>query len=133
MAQMGRPGLTAEQKRELWSRWQAGESLSEIGRELSRQPGSIHGVVASNGGYAPVTRRRSQRVLALAEREEISRGLAAGLSIRVVATELGRAPSTICREVNTNGGRRRYRALVADRAADRRGLRPKATKFARCP
>src|SRR5437879_12488022 len=78
MAQMGRPGLTAEQKRELWSRWKAGESLSEIGRALGRQPGSIHGVVASNGGYVPVRRCRSLRVLTMTEREDISRGLAQG-------------------------------------------------------
>jgi len=83
MAQMGRPGLTAEQKRELWSRWQAGESLSEIGRALGRQAGSIHGVVAANGGYVPARRCRSRRVLSLKEREEISGGLAEGLSLRM--------------------------------------------------
>src|SRR5829696_9595339 len=72
MARRGRPGLSPEQKRELWSRWKAGESLSEIGRALGKQPGSIHGVVASNGGYLPARRCRSLRVLSLAEREEIS-------------------------------------------------------------
>ncbi len=76
MAQMGRPGLTAEEKRELWSRWKEGNSLSEIGRVLGKQPGSIHGVVASNGGYVPAPRARSARVLSFAEREEVSRGLA---------------------------------------------------------
>jgi hypothetical protein len=70
MAQMGRPGLTAEQKRELWSRWQAGESLSEIGRALGKQPGSIHGVAASNGGCVQARRLRSQRVLSFTERED---------------------------------------------------------------
>ena len=90
MAQLGRPGLTAEQKRELWSRWKAGESLSEIGRALGRQPGSIHGVVAANGGYVPARRRRSRRVLSLSEREQISRGLAEGVSLRLLARRLGR-------------------------------------------
>ena len=67
---------------------------------------------------------RNERHLSLVEREEISRGLAAGLSVRVIAERLGRAPSTLCREVNANGGRQRYRALVADRAARRRARRP---------
>ena len=89
MAQRGRPGLSPEQKRELWSRWKAGESLSEIGRALGKQPGSIHGVVASNGGYVPAVRRRSPRVLTITEREEISRGLAESASLRRIA---GAAP-----------------------------------------
>ena len=99
MAQRGRPGLSPEQKRELWSRWKAGESLSEIGRALGKQPGSIHGVVASNGGYVPAVRRRSARVLTITEREEISRGLAEGASLRRIAGRLQRAPSSISREV----------------------------------
>jgi hypothetical protein len=107
MAQRGRPGLSAGQKRELWSRWKAGESLSEIGRALGKQPGSIHGVVASNGGYVPARRCRSLRVLSLAEREEISRGLAEGVSLRMVAVRLQRAPSTVSREVARHGGRHR--------------------------
>jgi len=113
MAQMGRPGLTAEQKRELWSRWRAGESLSEIGRALGRHARSIHGVVAANGGYLPAPRRRSRRVLSLLEREEISRGLAAGLSLRTIARRLGRAPSTVSREIARHGGSRCYRATRA--------------------
>jgi len=130
MAQMGRPGLTAEQKRELWSRWKAGESLSEIGRALGRQPGSIHGVVASNGGYVPAPRRRSPRALSLAEREEISRGVAEGLSLRRIATRLGRAPSTISREIARHGGRTHYRAARADDRARNRARRPKLCKLA---
>ncbi len=110
----GRPGLTPEQKRELWSRWQAGESLSEIGRALGRQPGSVHGVVVSNGGYVPAPRRRSPRVLSISEREEISRGLAAGCSLRSIAGCLGRAPSTVSREVARHGDRTHYRVARAD-------------------
>jgi IS30 family transposase len=133
MGHGGRPGLTPEQKRELWSRWKAGESLSEIGRALGRQPGSIHGVVAANGGYLPMPRRRSPRVLSLSEREEISRGLAAGCSLRSIAGRLGRAPSTVSREVARHGGRRRYRATRADDRAWRRARRPKLCKLAREP
>src|SRR3990172_2132352 len=133
MAQRGRPGLTAEQKRELWSRWKAGESLSEIGRGLGKQPGSIHGVVASNGGYVPVPRRRSSRVLSLAEREEISRGLAEGLSLRTIARRSRRAASTISREIARHDGRARYRAIRADERAWQRARRPKRCKLSLSP
>jgi len=130
MAQRGRPGLSPEQKRELWRRWKAGESLSEIGRALGRQAGSIHGVVAANGGYVPAPRRRSARVLSLAEREEISRGLAGGLSVRAIARRSGRAASTISREVARHGGRGRYRAIRSDERAWHRARRPKRCKLA---
>jgi len=133
MAQRGRPGLSAEQKRELWSRWKAGESLSEIGRALGKQPGSIHGVVASNGGYVPATRCRSPRVLSFSEREEISRGLAEGASLRTIAGRLKRAPSTVSREVARHGGRRHYRAGRADERAWNRARRPKPCKLAAVP
>ncbi len=95
MAHMGRPGLSAAQKAELWHRWKDGQSLSEIGRALGKHAGSIHGVVSANGGLTPAVRRRSRRALTLAEREEISRGLATARSIRQIAATLGRAPSTI--------------------------------------
>ena len=85
-----------------------------------------------HGGTRPTARERSELRLSLEEREEISRGLAAGYSIRAIAEALGRSPSTVCREVNANGGRRKYRALVADRAACRRALRPKRAKLAQC-
>jgi IS30 family transposase len=133
MAQRGRPGLSPEQKRELWSRWKAGESLSEIGRALGKQPGSIHGVVASNGGYVPAVRRRSPRVLTISEREEISRGLAEGASLRRIAGRLHRAPSSISREVARHGGRHRYRAARAEQRAWDRARRPKPCKLAAVP
>jgi hypothetical protein len=76
MAHMGRPGLSAAQKADLWHRWKEGQSLSEIGRALGKHAGSIHGVVSSNGGVTPAVRKRSRWALTLAEREEISRGLA---------------------------------------------------------
>jgi len=117
MAQLGRPGLSAVQKRELWQRWKAGQSLSEIGRALEKHAASIHGVVSANGGFIPRARKRRSSALTLVEREEISRGLAQGASLRVIASSLGRAPSTISREVRRCGGPRRYRAAPADERA----------------
>src|SRR5437867_10832468 len=92
MAQRGRPGLSPEQKRELWSRWKAGESLSEIGRALGKQAGSIHGVVASNGGDVPALRRRSPRLPTITEPEGNSRRLPAGALLPRNAGRLPRAP-----------------------------------------
>jgi IS30 family transposase len=133
MAQMGRPGLTSEQGKELWRRWKEGESLSEIGRALGRHAGSIHGVVKANGGIVPATRTRSARVLSLVEREEISRELAGGRSMRRIASRLGRAPSTISREIARHGGRTRYRAVHADDRAWRNAKRPKSCLLATNP
>ena len=130
MAEMGRPGLSAGQKAELWARWKAGESLSDIGRALGKHAGSIHGVVAARGGIAPAERRRSRLALTLAEREEISRGLAAGASIREIALRLNRASSTISREVTRHGTRHTYRATVADGRAWDRARRPKTCRLA---
>ncbi|WP_366519075.1 helix-turn-helix domain-containing protein [Natronocella acetinitrilica] len=127
---MGRPGLSAGQKAELWARWKAGESLSDIGRALGKHAGSIHGVVAARGGIAPAERRRSRLALTLAEREEISRGLAAGASIREIALRLNRASSTVSREVTRHGTRHTYRATVADGRAWDRARRPKTCRLA---
>ena len=101
----GRPGLTPAQKRDLWQRWKDGQSLSEIARALGKHPGSIHGVVKANGGIVPATRTRGARSLTSAEREEISRGLAQGESMRAIAARMRRAPSTISREIVRHGGR----------------------------
>jgi len=133
VAQASRPALTAEQKREMWSRWRAGQSLSEIGRALGRERSAIHRMVAVTGGYVPVDRRRSPRVLSSAEREEISRGLAEDVSLRTIARRSGRAPSTISREVARHGGRHRYRAIRADERAWQRARRPKRCKLATSP
>jgi IS30 family transposase len=130
MARRGRWGLTGDQKRELWDRWQRGESLSEIGRALDKQAGSIYGVLASTGGIAPCIRTRSRWTITLAEREEISRGLSAGQSLRQIAQQLGRAPSTISREVRRNTGRAHYRATHADERAWTQATRPKACRLA---
>jgi hypothetical protein len=108
MPQMGRPGLSPQQKQELWDRWKAGQSLSDIGRSLGKHAGSIFGVLLSRGGIAPAARSRCRRSLSVQEREEISRGLVAGLPLRKIAGQLGRAPSTISREIDRNGGRSKY-------------------------
>lgn len=125
MAHMGRPGLSPSQKKDLWNRWREGQTLSEIGRALNKHAGSVHGVLAAHGGIAPPERKRSSLSLSMAEREDISRGIATGLSLRVIARRLHRAASTVCREVARNGGRSRYRAVTADHEAWRKTLRPK--------
>ena len=130
MAQMGRPGLSVSAKRELWQRWRAGESLSNIGIALERHAGSIHGVLSLRGGISPPERSRSPNQLSLPEREEISRGIATGSSIRLIAMAINRAPSTVSREITRNGGRTRYRAAKADEAAWDRSRRPKPCKLA---
>lgn len=132
MAQMGRPGLTASQKADLWHRWKHGQSLSEISRALGKNPGSIHGALSSRGGIFPIPRRRSRLALDLAEREEISRGIVAGMSMRQIATKIRRAPSTVSREIGRHGGRKEYRASAADLAAWGRSRRPKPCRLATC-
>ena len=125
MARTGRPGLSYEQKAELWRRWKGGETLSDIGRALGKHAASVFGVVAAKGGFAPVPRSRRSGSLSLIEREEISRGLVEGSSFRQLGRDLGRAVSTISREVAGNGGRRTYRATRADERASDRAQRPK--------
>ena len=120
-----RYGLSAVQKTEVWRRWKAGESLHEIGRALGKDHGSIHFLLSRHGGIVPAVRRRSERTLTLAEREEISRGIASGSSIREIARNLQRAASTISREVARHGGRPRYRASKADHQAWKSALRPR--------
>jgi IS30 family transposase len=125
MRQGRRYGLSAEQKADIWHRWKAGESLHEIGRAFGKDHGSILFLLLQHGGIAPAVRRRSQRTLTLAEREEISRGIASGSSIRKIATGLQRAASTVSREVARHGGRPLYRANEADQQAWKSALRPK--------
>jgi IS30 family transposase len=120
-----RRGLSAEQKAELWKRWKAGQSLNEIGRALGKDHVVIQFVLARHGGILPPTRRRSPRVLTLAEREDISRGIASGCSMRIIAQGLRRPPSTVSREVARHGGRPLYRASEADQLAWQSALRPK--------
>ena len=122
--------LTPAQVDEVWSRRQAGQAVKVLAREMRLNATTVRDLLRRSGGIPPVPRRRSELRLSVAEREEISRGLAAGLSIRVIASGLERSPSTVSREVLANGGRRRYRAARADAAAWARAARPKARKLA---
>ena len=123
--------FTAAESAEIWDRWQRGEGLKLIGRVFGKHSSSIFAHLRPHGGIRPALRRRSRRVLTLAEREEISRGLARGASLRSIAASLGRAASTLSRELRRNGGRERYRAATSDRRAWDRALRPKPCKLAR--
>jgi len=121
---------TEADKSLMWDRWQRGESLNSIARHFGRSHSSIQGILSRTGGIRPPTRTRSSRSLTLSEREEISRGLATGRSLRSIALRLGRAPSTISRELNRNGGLDSYRAHTAEQAAWDRARRPKHCKLA---
>ena len=133
MKQRVRRYFTQPEMAEVWDRWENGESLNSIARSLERGHSAVQGMLSRTGGIRPAPKRRSRFALTLAEREEISRGVAVGHSIRTIASQLGRAPSTISREVNRNGGRRWYRASKADEAAWQRAHRPKTCKLARNP
>ncbi|MEE8126741.1 MAG: IS30 family transposase [Nitrospirales bacterium] len=124
---------TSQQKAEMWARWQRGESLNAIGRAFDRPSSSIYGQLAPSGGIRPPTRRRSRLSLTLSEREEISRGIVAGQSIRRIADTLGRSASTISREIGRNGGYDHYRATQADKNAWDRARRPKRCKLSGHP
>ena len=128
-----RINYTAAQKTEMWDRWQRGESLNAIGRVFDRPSSSIYGLLAPSGGIRPSPRHRARLALTLCEREEISRGIACDLSLRTIAAQLGRSPSTISREVKRNGGYDSYRATQADQAAWDRAHRPKPCKLAQHP
>ena len=130
MKQRPRIYYTETDKALMWDRWQKGESLNAIARLFDRHHSAIQGILSRTGGIRPPERRRARLALTLAEREEISRGVAAEQSLRSIASTLGRAPSTISREINRNGGRRQYRANKADEAAWERAHRPKTCKLA---
>ena len=117
------------QKALMWERWKQGWTLHEIGKLFDRPHTSIHQIFAATGGFRPPQRARSPAALTLAEREEISRAMVAGESIRSTAARLGRAPSTISREIKRNGGCDGYRASLADAAAWDRARRPKTCKL----
>ena len=121
---------TAKQKDEMWDRWQRGESIKSIGRVFDRPSSSIFGQLATSGGIRPPTKQRSKLALTLSEREEISRGIASDLSMRAIAFQLGRSPSTISREIKRNGSYDNYRAAQADQAAWDRAHRQKLCKLA---
>jgi len=121
---------TESQRALMWERWQKGESLQQIAQLFDRNHSSIQGILAVTGGIRPAPRRRSRLALTLAEREEISRAVVAGHSMRSIAVQLGRAPSSISREIKRNGGQECYRASQAEESARDRGRRPKTCKLA---
>ena len=131
MAKRRRRMFTAAESAEVWDRWQRGDGLKLIGRVFGRHSSAIFAHLKPHGGIRPAPRRRSRRVLSLDDREEISRGVASGVSLRSIAAKLHRAPSTISRELRRNGGHRRYRAAAADKRAWDCALRPKLCKLAR--
>src|SRR6266851_4380208 len=130
MTQISRARLSAAQRTDMWRRWKAGESLHEIGRAFGKDHGSIQFLLSQRGGIVPAARRRSLRTLTVAEREDISRGIASGSSIREIAKGLQRAASTVSREVARHGGRPLYRANEADHQACESAQRPKACLLA---
>ncbi len=120
---------SASQRALMWEHWRKGQTLHQIARLFDRYHSSVHRILAESGGIRPTERRRSRLALTLIEREEISRGAVAGKSIRVIAATLGRAPSTISREIRRNDGPHGYRASQADQAAWDRGQRPQVCKL----
>ena len=126
---MRRP-LTEQDKAAIWAGSKAGVPLGTVARRLGRSPGTVHHYMALTGGMRPRSRRAREGQLTLVEREELSRGLAAGRSLRAIARELRRSPSTVSREVARNGGREGYRAAKAHQDADRRARRPKPARLA---
>jgi IS30 family transposase len=126
-------GLSVQEQDEVWARWRQGESLRLIARRLGKRGPSVRAFVLQTGGVQRHPPRRALRSLSMAEREEISRGVAAGEPCRQIAARLGRAPSTVSRELARNGGRHRYRAQAADAAAFWRAQRPKPAKLVMQP
>ena len=126
--------FSPQQKAELWERWRSGQCIADIARALERRNKSgVYRVLALGGGISPVPRRRAAVALRLEEREEISRGVAAGQSLRGIAHRLGRAPSTVSRELGRNGGCSSYRASEADARAWARAERPQRCRLACYP
>lgn len=130
MTRHSRHDITDDQEAELWRRWHAGETISNIGLALGKARTSVSYILRRHGGFPPPVRKRAPRALTLAEREEISRGLSAGHSMRDIARALHRAPSTISREIARNGGQHHYRATRADEKAWERSRRPKLCRLA---
>src|SRR5579859_3991252 len=131
MGEKARVWFSSSERAELWKRWRGGQCIADIARALERRNKSgVYKILATSGGITPRPRRRAARALSLDEREEISRGIAAGYSIRRIARMLGRAPSTVSREVGRHGGQSAYRASDADTQAWDRARRPKRCRLA---
>lgn len=133
MGRMGRSWMSWSERNELWQRWRDGESLGDIASGLHRASSAVYTRVYAEGGIAPTPRRRSRLALTAREREDVSRGVAQGQSLQTIARHLGRAASTISREVRRNGGRQQYRAASADRRAWRQAQRPQQCRLSQRP
>lgn len=120
---------TPEIREQIWDSYQRGDTLRIIGDRINRKASDIHALLLPFGGIRPRLKKRSALALSFVEREEISRGLAEGLSLRHIASILGRSASTVSREINRNGGRKKYRAIRADQRAQQQALRPKSCKL----
>lgn len=131
MKQRRRIYYTESQKGQMWERWRKGESLQNIAQLFDRNHSSVQRILAETGGIEPARRHRSRLALTLHEREDISRSIVAGLSIRSIAARLGRAPSTVSRELTRNCGGQGYRASQADQLAWERARQPKLCKLVR--
>ena len=129
MKQRPRIYYSASQRAMIWERWRKGETIHQIAGLFDRFHSSIQRILAETGGIRPAERRRSRVAMTLTEREEISRGVVAGRSLRSIAAALGRSPSTISREIRRNGGLEGYRASRADQAAWDHACRPKVCKL----
>jgi len=129
MTDLSKRGLSNTEKLKIWRLWREGKTLSELGLTVDRHAGSIFGVLKLKEGISPVQRKRRKSFLSLEEREDISRGLASTLSIREIARRIEKSPSTVSREINRNGGTVKYRAIIADKKALERALRPKQCKL----
>lgn len=121
--------LGAKERAELWARWREGETMAQISRELGRWKSHVGRVLEGHGGISPAERKRADRALTLGHREEISRGICAGRAAAQIAARIGKATSTVTREIRRNGGREAYRAVEADRAAWERACRPKECRL----
>ena len=128
-----RKTFTEAEHHRCWQLWRQGLGYSDIAREIASKPGTVFGLIRLNGGFSPPQRQRSSRHLSLSEREEISRGIAKGLTIRMIAMQLNRSPSTVSRELNRNGGVSCYRAAKADQTAWKNADRPKPCKLVSNP
>ena len=133
MLKRDKRSFTEAEQHQCWRLWRQGLGFSDIARELDSKPGTIFGVIRINGGYSPPPHTRNKQHLTLLEREEISRGVAQGSSIRPIAAKLNRSPSTVSRELIRHGGARTYRAAHADQLAWENASRPKACKLASSP
>lgn len=122
--------VTEEEQIRIWDMFEAGEAVVDIAKHLGRPLGTVNGFLLRHDNKRPSEPRVwSDKRMSLADRENISRGLACGDSLRTIAKMLKRSPSTVSREVKANGGRYAYRAVVGEAGVRRRAKRPKKRRL----